>query len=162
MTTRLTFGPFEIDGGAQVVLRGGDILPIGQRGVMLLQTLLSRPGEVLTKSELIDAAWGGAAVACAAAGAASTAASGGGGVSSVRAGAPALTATAAKVANSSVMRSAYGTSQRSRPGRCGGTGRLIRSPRRVHPSGGTCASRSPRPAGAPRQRDALCARQDAG
>jgi TolB-like protein len=59
---RLSFGPFEIDQGAQVVLRDGEPLAVGQRGVVLLETLLSRPGEVITKSELVDAAWGGAAV----------------------------------------------------------------------------------------------------
>ena len=59
---RLSFGPFQIDQGAQVVLRDGEPLAVGQRGVVLLETLLSRPGEVITKSELIDAAWGGAAV----------------------------------------------------------------------------------------------------
>ena len=45
-----------------MVLRDGQPLAVGQRGVMLLKALLSRPGEVITKSELIDAAWGGAAV----------------------------------------------------------------------------------------------------
>lgn len=59
---RLTFGPFEIARGAQVVLRDGAPLPVGQRGVRLLEALLSRPGDVLTKAELLDAAWGGAAV----------------------------------------------------------------------------------------------------
>ncbi len=59
---RLSFGPFEVDEGAQVVLRDGEPLPLGQRGVHLLACLLRRPGEVITKSELIDAAWGGAAV----------------------------------------------------------------------------------------------------
>jgi TolB-like protein len=59
---RLTFGPFEVDEGAQVVLRGGEPLAVGQRGVLLLAALLRRPGEVITKGELMDAAWGGAAV----------------------------------------------------------------------------------------------------
>ena len=48
----LSFGPFEVDQGAQVVLRDGEPLALGQRGVVLLGTLLSRPGEVITKSEL--------------------------------------------------------------------------------------------------------------
>ncbi len=59
---RIVFGPFEIDRAAQIVLRGGEPLPIGQRGVRLLQTLLGRTGDVVTKQELMDAAWGGAAV----------------------------------------------------------------------------------------------------
>jgi len=59
---RLSFGPFEVDEGAQVVLRAGEPLAIGQRGVPLLAALLRRPGEILTKSELIDAVWGEAAI----------------------------------------------------------------------------------------------------
>jgi TolB-like protein len=59
---RLSFGPFEVDEGAQVVLRDGNPLAIGQRGATLLAALLRRPGEVLTKGELIDAAWGDAAI----------------------------------------------------------------------------------------------------
>ena len=59
---RLNFGPFQIDQGAQVLLRDGEPLAVGQRGVMLFEALLSRPGEVVTKSELMDAAWGGAAI----------------------------------------------------------------------------------------------------
>ena len=59
---RLSFGPFQLDQGAQVLLRDGEPLSVGQRGVMLFEALLSRPGEVITKSELLDAAWGGAAV----------------------------------------------------------------------------------------------------
>lgn len=59
---RLSFGPFQVDQETQVVLRDGTPLSVGQRGVMLLEALLSRPGEVLTKGELMDAAWQGAAV----------------------------------------------------------------------------------------------------
>ncbi|RYG98503.1 MAG: transcriptional regulator [Alphaproteobacteria bacterium] len=59
---RLTFGPFQIDQDAKVLLRDGAPLAVGQRGAMLFEALLSRPGEVITKSELLDAAWGGAAV----------------------------------------------------------------------------------------------------
>lgn len=59
---RLSFGPFHVDPNAQVVLRNGEPLPIGARGVRLLEALLRRPGEVVTKSELMDAAWPGTAV----------------------------------------------------------------------------------------------------
>lgn len=59
---RLRFGPFEVDDSAQIVLRDGAPLAVGQRGARLLATLLRRPGEVVTKTELIDAAWGGAAI----------------------------------------------------------------------------------------------------
>src|SRR4051812_23612311 len=59
---RLSFGPFELDQSAQVVLRNGEPLAVGRRGVMILDALLSRPGEVITKTELMDAGWAGAAV----------------------------------------------------------------------------------------------------
>lgn len=59
---RLTFGPFQLDLGARIVLRDGEPLAVGHRGVRLLEALLSRPGDVITKSELMDAAWSGAAV----------------------------------------------------------------------------------------------------
>jgi TolB-like protein len=54
---RLSFGPFQIDQGAQVVLRDGEPLAVGQRAVAILEALLGRPGEVLTKTELMDAVW---------------------------------------------------------------------------------------------------------
>ena len=59
---RLSFGPFQLDQDAHMVLRDGEPLAVGHRGVTLLAALLSRPGEVLTKSELMDAVWGSAAV----------------------------------------------------------------------------------------------------
>ncbi len=59
---RLSFGPFQVDEGTQVVLREGEPLSVGTRGVRLLEALLRRPGEVVTKAELMDAAWPGTAV----------------------------------------------------------------------------------------------------
>lgn len=59
---RVACGPFAIDPVAQQATRDGQLLPVGQRGVALLATLLSRPGEVLTKTELMNAAWDGLAV----------------------------------------------------------------------------------------------------
>ncbi|WP_141728226.1 winged helix-turn-helix domain-containing protein, partial [Devosia insulae] len=59
---RIICGPFAIDVPARLATRNGEPLPVGHRGVALLATLFRRPGEVLTKSELIDAAWSGAAV----------------------------------------------------------------------------------------------------
>lgn len=59
---RIICGPFTIDLVAKVATRHGEPLPIGQRGVALLATLFKRPGEVLTKTELMDAAWEGAAI----------------------------------------------------------------------------------------------------
>ncbi len=59
---RITCGPFAIDVVAQLATKNGEALPVGHRGVALLATLFKRPGEVITKSELMDAAWGAAAV----------------------------------------------------------------------------------------------------
>lgn len=58
----LTFGHFVLDPGRRVLLRDGEPLSVGHRGVALLERLLRRPGEVLTKAELMDAAWPGMAV----------------------------------------------------------------------------------------------------
>ncbi|HEY0853622.1 MAG TPA: winged helix-turn-helix domain-containing tetratricopeptide repeat protein [Devosia sp.] len=59
---RITCGPFAVDVVAKLATKGGEPLPVGHRGVALLATLFKRPGEVITKSELMDAAWDGAAV----------------------------------------------------------------------------------------------------
>jgi TolB-like protein len=54
---RLICGPFELDPVTQLVHRDGQLLPLGSRGALLLYALFQRPGEVLTKTELMDAAW---------------------------------------------------------------------------------------------------------
>ena len=59
---RFAFGPFVLDPEAGVLLRKGEPVPLGYRAMLLLTAFLDRPGEVLTKSDLIDAAWQGAAV----------------------------------------------------------------------------------------------------
>jgi TolB-like protein len=59
---RLAFGPFVLNPEAGTLLRKGVPVPIPYRASLLLTAFLSRPGEVLTKSDLIDAAWQGAAV----------------------------------------------------------------------------------------------------
>ena len=58
----LACGPFQIDGATQVVRREGEVLPLGHRAVLLLEALFSRPGDVLTKTELMDAGWPNLAV----------------------------------------------------------------------------------------------------
>ena len=57
---RIICGPLAVDVAARLATRNGEPLAIGHRGVALLAMLLRRPGEVLTKTELMDAAWGGA------------------------------------------------------------------------------------------------------
>lgn len=56
------FGPFVLDPEAGTLLCQGEPVPIGYRTFRLLTAFLERPGEVLTKSYLIDTAWEGAAV----------------------------------------------------------------------------------------------------
>ena len=59
---RLAFGPFVLNAEAGTLLREGEPVPVGYRGFLLLSAFLDRPGKVLTKSDLIDAAWQGAIV----------------------------------------------------------------------------------------------------
>ena len=59
---RLAFGPFVLNAEAGTLLRGGEPVPVGYRGFLLLSAFVDRPGKVLTKSDLIDAAWQGAVV----------------------------------------------------------------------------------------------------
>lgn len=59
---RIAFGPFEYDPGSQSLLRDSIPVPIGYRAGLLLEALLKRPGETITKAELLDAAWPGLAV----------------------------------------------------------------------------------------------------
>ena len=59
---RFAFGPFELNPEAGTLLRQGVPVPVGYRGVLLLAALVERPGEVLSKATLMDAAWPHAAV----------------------------------------------------------------------------------------------------
>ena len=56
------FGSFVLNPEAGTLLRQGEPMPVGYRALRLLTAFLERPGEVLTKSHLIDVAWEGAAV----------------------------------------------------------------------------------------------------
>src|SRR5215203_5032911 len=56
------FGPFILNPEAGMLLREGVPISLGYRALRLLAAFLERPGEVLTKSDLIDGAWEGAAV----------------------------------------------------------------------------------------------------
>jgi TolB-like protein len=58
----LTFGPFRFNPDNGTLLRDGLLTPIGQKGALILARLLANPGEVMTKAQLIDAAWPGLAV----------------------------------------------------------------------------------------------------
>ncbi|RUY09735.1 adenylate cyclase, partial [Mesorhizobium sp. M2A.F.Ca.ET.040.01.1.1] len=60
--SRFAFGPFVLDPGAGTLLRGDVPVAAGYRGLKLLEALVARPGEILAKAELMDAAWPGTAV----------------------------------------------------------------------------------------------------
>ncbi|MBB3393065.1 TolB-like protein/Tfp pilus assembly protein PilF [Rhizobium sp. BK275] len=59
---RFAFGPFVLDPDAGTLLRNDDPVAVGHRGVRLLAAFVGRPGEILGKAELMDAAWPGMAV----------------------------------------------------------------------------------------------------
>jgi TolB-like protein len=59
---RIAFGSFVLDTSAGTLLQQGVAVPVSYRGLLLLAAFLKRPGEVLTKPELMDAAWPGTAV----------------------------------------------------------------------------------------------------
>jgi TolB-like protein len=59
---KLAFGPFVLDLGAGALSRHGAPVPISYRGLLLLAALLKKPGESLSKSDLMDAAWPGLSV----------------------------------------------------------------------------------------------------
>lgn len=54
---RLRFGPFELLSVERVLQRDGAVLPLGSRALDILVYLVERPGEVVTKKELIDHVW---------------------------------------------------------------------------------------------------------
>jgi adenylate cyclase len=58
----IAFGPFVLQPESGELLRDGEPVPIGYRSLRLLIAFLGRPGEILTKNDLVDAAWQGAVV----------------------------------------------------------------------------------------------------
>ncbi|MEI5679908.1 MULTISPECIES: winged helix-turn-helix domain-containing tetratricopeptide repeat protein [unclassified Mesorhizobium] len=60
--SRFAFGPFVLDPGAGTLLRNDGPIAVGYRALKLLAALVERPGEILGKTELMDAAWPGMAV----------------------------------------------------------------------------------------------------
>jgi len=59
---RVAFGSFVLNSESGTLLRGGVPVPVGYRALLLLAKLTDSAGQVLTKTELIDAAWPGIAV----------------------------------------------------------------------------------------------------
>ncbi|SRR5579871_2521871 len=56
------FGPFRLDAEAEALFRGTEPVALGRRGVALLHALVERPGVLISKEALIEAAWPGLAV----------------------------------------------------------------------------------------------------
>jgi TolB-like protein len=54
---RLVFGPFTLDADRGTLLRDGRPMAIGHRALQLLQALAAARGQVVTKAELMEAAW---------------------------------------------------------------------------------------------------------
>jgi DNA-binding winged helix-turn-helix (wHTH) protein/predicted ATPase len=55
-------GPFRLDTQDNLLFRGSEPLPLGRRAVALLRALVERPGALVSKDALIEAAWPGQAV----------------------------------------------------------------------------------------------------
>jgi TolB-like protein len=59
---RQVFGPYAFETRSGTLWRDGSIVPLGGRGGALLAALLAADGGVVTRSDLLDQAWPGAAV----------------------------------------------------------------------------------------------------
>jgi TolB-like protein len=62
MATKIAFGPFVLDVDRGTLIREGRPIAISSKGLQLLQTLLDVPGQVVSKADLMRAAWSDAAV----------------------------------------------------------------------------------------------------
>ncbi|MGN8118597.1 winged helix-turn-helix domain-containing tetratricopeptide repeat protein [Labrys sp. 22185] len=60
--SRFAFGSFVFDSGAGTLVRDDAPVAAGYRGLKLLAALVEKPGEILGKAVLMDAAWPGTAV----------------------------------------------------------------------------------------------------
>jgi DNA-binding winged helix-turn-helix (wHTH) protein len=58
----IAFGPFELDPERKTLRRDGEPVPLNDRLASVLCALVARPGEILTKDQLIQAAWHDVAV----------------------------------------------------------------------------------------------------
>jgi DNA-binding winged helix-turn-helix (wHTH) protein len=62
MAASYNFGPFRLDADAEALFRGTEPVALGRRGVALLRALVERPGALISKDALIEAAWPGLVV----------------------------------------------------------------------------------------------------
>jgi len=59
MSNIYSFGPFRLDGDSEILFRGSEPTPVGQRAVALLRVLVEQPGTPVSKNVLMEAAWPG-------------------------------------------------------------------------------------------------------
>ena len=57
-----TLGPFRLDTEHDLLLLEGAPVPLGRRAIALLRSMIERPGTLVSKDALIEAAWPGRAV----------------------------------------------------------------------------------------------------
>jgi DNA-binding winged helix-turn-helix (wHTH) protein len=62
MSHDFAFGPFILDMQRGKLIREGQPIGVSSKGLRLLEALLGSPGRVLTKTELMRAAWGDTAI----------------------------------------------------------------------------------------------------
>ncbi|MDA9433389.1 winged helix-turn-helix domain-containing tetratricopeptide repeat protein [Bradyrhizobium sp. CCBAU 51627] len=62
MSTKIAFGPFVLDVDRGTLVREGRPIALSSKGLQLLLTLLRAPGQVISKADLMRAAWSDAAV----------------------------------------------------------------------------------------------------
>jgi len=55
-------GPFRLDTQDGLLLHGSEPVALGRRAIALLRALVERPGALISKDALIEAAWPGQAV----------------------------------------------------------------------------------------------------
>ena len=60
--TIYALGPFRLDTQGDLLFRGSEPVALGRRAVALLRVLVERPGALVSKDALIEAAWPGQTV----------------------------------------------------------------------------------------------------
>src|SRR5262245_23968630 len=55
--TEVSFGPFRLLPTQFLLLEGGKVVPLGSRALEILIVLLERPGELISKQELMGRVW---------------------------------------------------------------------------------------------------------
>jgi predicted ATPase/DNA-binding winged helix-turn-helix (wHTH) protein len=55
--TRILFGPFELNVAERSLKKADEVIPLGGRAFDILLTLLDRPGEIVSKGDLIAKVW---------------------------------------------------------------------------------------------------------